>query len=125
MMVHVCMCRVCLKLFYLCREKEGKFGEELVIMAATQMTGLQFWQTYRAFAPELAKVARLVLGTTTTTCAAERNWSDYDFIHNKRRNRLTPERWVLSNVKFSQPLFIVAVVTCLLVHIYLHVLCEN
>ncbi len=76
----------------ICREKEGKFGEDLVIASGKQMTGLQFWQTYRAFAPELAKVARLVLGASTTTCAAERNWSDYDFIHNKRRNRLTPRR---------------------------------
>ena len=75
-----------------CREKDGKFGEELVIAASKHMPGLQFWQTYRAFAPELAKVARLVLGASTTTCAAERNWSDYDFIHNKRRNRLTPAR---------------------------------
>ena len=25
-------------------------------------------------------------------CACERNWSTYDFIHNKRRNRLTAAR---------------------------------
>ena len=59
-----------------------------------QMTGLMFWSTHRCFAPELARVARVVLGSATTTCAAERNWSDYDFIHNKKRNRLTSARYV-------------------------------
>ena len=57
------------------------------------MTGVLFWSTYRSFAPELAKVARVVLGSATTTCAAECNWSDFDFIHSIRRNRLTSARY--------------------------------
>jgi hypothetical protein len=28
----------------------------------------------------------------TSACSCERNWSAYDFIHNKRRNRLTTDR---------------------------------
>jgi len=43
----------------------------------------------------------------SSSSAAERNWSTYDFIHNKRRNRLTEERardlvYVHSNLTLLQ-----------------------
>ena len=41
----------------------------------------------------------------TSACACERNWSTYDYIHNKKRNRLDPSRaeklvYVFSNLRF-------------------------
>ena len=41
----------------------------------------------------------------TAACACERNWSTYDYIHNKKRNRLTADRAeklvnVFSNLRF-------------------------
>ena len=49
---------------------------------------------------------------TSRAGACERNWSAYDFIHSKKRNKLTPQRanglvFVFSNLrlmeKFKQP----------------------
>ncbi len=75
-----------------CREKDGLWGEKDVMKYAEEYTALEFWKAHRALGCELAKVALRVLGATSTSCAAERNWSDYDFIHSKRRNRLTSAR---------------------------------
>jgi hypothetical protein len=43
----------------------------------------------------------------TSSSAAERNWSTYDFIHSKKRNRLTEDRardlvYVHSNLRLVQ-----------------------
>ena len=45
----------------------------------------------------------------SSSSAAERNWSTYDFIHNRKRNRLTEARardlvYVHSNLKLLQKL---------------------
>ena len=62
--------------------------------------------------PELAKLAQRVTSMTFSAGACERNWSAYDFIHSKKRNKLTPQRandlvFVFSNLrlmaKFKQP----------------------
>ncbi len=37
-------------------------------------------------------VHSLLCGCVSSACSCERNWSSYDFIHNRRRNRLTPAR---------------------------------
>lgn len=62
--------------------------------------------------PELARVAQRVTSMTSSAGACERNWSAYDFIHSKKRNKLTPDRandlvFVFSNLrlmaKFKEP----------------------
>jgi hypothetical protein len=42
--------------------------------------------------PILAKVAKIVYSIPTSQAATERVWSYYDFIHSKRRNRLSVEK---------------------------------
>ncbi len=42
--------------------------------------------------PELQSVAQKVLSQISCASVCERNWSTYDFIHNKKRNRLQPDR---------------------------------
>jgi hypothetical protein len=37
-------------------------------------------------------VAQKVLSQISCTSACERNWNTYDFIHNKKRNHLRPDR---------------------------------
>ena len=37
-------------------------------------------------------MAITLLSQVSSACSCERNWSSYDFIHNRRRNRLTPAR---------------------------------
>ena len=51
-----------------------------------------FWRVHGYIAPDLAALATKILNLTVTTCAAERCWSTYDFIHNKRCNRLRKDR---------------------------------
>lgn len=62
--------------------------------------------------PTLSKVAQKVTAMTSGAGACERNLSAYDFIHCKKRNKLTPERandlvFVFSNLrlmkKFKDP----------------------
>lgn len=62
--------------------------------------------------PVLSKVAQKVTALSSSAGACERNWSAYDFIHCKKRNKLTPERandlvYVFSNLrlvkKFKEP----------------------
>jgi hypothetical protein len=42
--------------------------------------------------PELQSVAQKVLSQISCASMCERKWSTYDFIHNKKRNRLRPNR---------------------------------
>lgn len=49
-----------------------------------------WWLTYGSAAPELQSIAIRVLAQVASTGASERNWSDWDYIYTKRRNRMTP-----------------------------------
>ena len=48
----------------------------------------EWWITYGGQVEELQTVATRLLSLVGSSSAAERNWSAYDFIHSKRRNRL-------------------------------------
>ena len=62
--------------------------------------------------PALQFVAQRITAMVSSAGACERNWSSYDFIHSKKRNRLHADRandlvYVFSNVrlieKFNAP----------------------
>jgi len=62
--------------------------------------------------PLLAKVAKRVTSMASSAGACARNWSSYEFIHSKKRNKLSLERandlvFVFSNLRlmarFNQP----------------------
>jgi hypothetical protein len=74
------------------RAGEGIFGSEDAVEDAPCMPAHQWWETYGGGHPELQKLAMLVLSQVSSACSCERAWSAYDFIHNKRRNRLTAAR---------------------------------
>jgi hypothetical protein len=74
------------------RNREGEFGDEDAMSDADSMPAWQWWQMYGEGHPELQKVAMRVLAQVTSACSCERAWSTYDFIHNKRRNRLRQDR---------------------------------
>jgi len=56
------------------------------------MPGWKFWQQWGQQVLELQTVGVTVLSQCSAASACERNWSTYDFIHSKKRNRLTPQR---------------------------------
>ncbi|KAL0213977.1 hypothetical protein P9112_006161 [Eukaryota sp. TZLM1-RC] len=56
------------------------------------MSPAHWWTLYGGDTLELAKVAGNVLSCVVSASAYERCWSIFDFIYNKRGNRLTTER---------------------------------
>ena len=72
--------------------KEGDFGDPMVIDLKDEMASYQWWVMHGGVYPELQKVAVRVSAMISGAGACERNWSAYDFVHSKKRNRLDPAR---------------------------------
>ncbi|ESN90190.1 hypothetical protein HELRODRAFT_182681, partial [Helobdella robusta] len=70
------------------RARQGVFGRPMAIAAAKTMPGHKWWMSFGAQTPELQKIAVRVLSQVTSAGSCERNWSTFDFIHTKKRNRL-------------------------------------
>ena len=51
-----------------------------------------WWREYGIQTFELQHIATRVLSVAASSGSCERNWSAYDFIHTKRRNRLKASR---------------------------------
>lgn len=60
--------------------------------SASEVPAWQWWHIHGTCAGYLQKVAMRVLAQPSSSSACEQNWSTFDFIHNKRRNRLQPQR---------------------------------
>lgn len=73
-------------------ERTDRFENPERWKAAGTMDPHTWWRNWRHAAPELSRVAVLVLGLPATAAACERNWSSFKFLHSEARNRLTPER---------------------------------
>lgn len=74
------------------RAREGEFGCADAVADADSMPAHQWWDMYGGKHPELQRVAIRLLSQVSSACSCERSWSAYDFIHNRRRNRLTASR---------------------------------
>lgn len=86
------------------RQGLGVFGRPMAKAAAKTTPAYKWWLSYGGGAPLLQQVAVKVLGQVTSACACERNWSTFDFVHNKRRNKLKASRasdlvYVFSNLR--------------------------
>jgi len=51
-----------------------------------------WWESYGGEGKELQKVAMKILSLTCSATGCERNWSTFDQVHTKRRNRLEQQR---------------------------------
>jgi hypothetical protein len=74
------------------RAGHGLFSRPMAEAAAKEMPAFRWWLAFGAHVPELQKVAVRVLSQVTSSSASERNWSTFDFIHTKKRNRLHCKR---------------------------------
>jgi hypothetical protein len=74
------------------RAKEKHFARPAAKNDAGDLPGHQWWEVHGNAHPQLQEVAIKVLSQPVSACSCERNWSDYDFIHNRRRHRLTADR---------------------------------
>ncbi len=77
------------------RRQKGLWGSALAQKLHDVPDQLALWEAFGGImAPELKKLAFKMLSLGCTTSAAERNFKDFAFVHDKKRNRLTNDRWV-------------------------------
>lgn len=82
------------------RNAEGDFGRVTAINDRSSMLPDEWWLTYGCSAPNLQKLAIRVLSQTCSASGCERNWSLFEHIHSKKRNRL--EHQVMNDIAYVQ-----------------------
>ncbi|KAL5790169.1 hypothetical protein ACOSQ2_005057 [Xanthoceras sorbifolium] len=84
--------------------KEGTFRLQLAISGCKNNTQdydpASWWSNYGGQTPNLQFVAKRILNLTTSSSGCERNWSTFEGIHTKKRNRLDVSR--LNNLVYIQ-----------------------
>ncbi|KAL5793401.1 hypothetical protein ACOSP7_001995 [Xanthoceras sorbifolium] len=92
------------------REKEGSFNKSFVEKGCERnnesYNPATWWATYGGRIPNLQRMAIRILSLTTSSSGCERNWSTFEGIHTKKRNRLDVSRlnnpvYVQFNAKLS------------------------
>ena len=73
-------------------ELQGTFSKPVVQRQIKTCAGYMWWQQYGSGCPTLQWLATRILAQTTSAAAAESAWSEFDFVFNRRRNRLGKER---------------------------------
>ncbi|XP_038680576.1 uncharacterized protein LOC119981502 isoform X1 [Tripterygium wilfordii] len=88
------------------RKKQGLFGYENAKRSVSKRSPVDWWINFGDEVPELQKFAIKVLGLTCSSSACERNWSTFNQVHTKKRNRLTTKKmndlvYILYNKKLK------------------------
>lgn len=84
-------------------KKRACFGKALAISSQGKMSPLDWWDAYGGDASDLQLFAKRLLGLCASSSGCERNWSTFEFIHSKRRNRLEHQRLNdLVYIKYNQ-----------------------
>eukprot|EP00955_Chlamydomonas_euryale_P061656 358130-Chlamydomonas_euryale.AAC.1 len=76
------------------QHKEGVFcgTNELMWTAARTMPACKWWYEFARGSKKLRAVALRVLSTCMSSGGLEQSWSNFDFIHTDKRNKLTSQR---------------------------------
>ncbi|KAL4561520.1 hypothetical protein LXL04_033687 [Taraxacum kok-saghyz] len=74
------------------REAVGTFGRASAIASRTTMRPDEWWRLFGGDVPMLQKFAIRILSQTASSSGCERNWSVFERIHTKKRNRLEHQR---------------------------------
>nr|KYP42470.1 hypothetical protein KK1_036105 [Cajanus cajan] len=83
----------------------GMFGSTTTIAMRGKVAPAQWWQMYGLDTPYLQQLAIRILSLTCSASRYERNWSIFEQVHTKRRNRLEHKRLHdLVFVKYNQAL---------------------
>ncbi|KAK2433551.1 hypothetical protein QL285_018808 [Trifolium repens] len=83
------------------------FGSEYAKKARTTMHPAQWWDMFGDYTPELKRFAIRVLSLTCSSSGCERNWSAFEMVHTKKRNRLHQKRmndlvYVMANMRLTK-----------------------
>ncbi|XP_028753001.1 uncharacterized protein LOC114712623 [Neltuma alba] len=74
------------------KSAKGLFGRSMAIDTRNKKQPALWWESYGGEGKELQKIAMRILSLTCSATGCERNWSTFDQIHTKRRNRLEQQR---------------------------------
>ncbi|KAK8941281.1 hypothetical protein KSP39_PZI010745 [Platanthera zijinensis] len=74
------------------RNAEGLFGMQFAVRHRKTKSPAEWWQSYGADTPDLNKFAVKILSLTCSSSGCERNWSFFEHVHCKKRNRLPQQR---------------------------------
>ncbi|XP_065865459.1 uncharacterized protein [Euphorbia lathyris] len=101
-------------------DEQDKIGEQLILYQNSSndlfrmkmsirhrdtVSPVAWWETYGSCTPQLQKFALKVLGLTCSASGCERNWSTFENVHTKKRNRLAQTRMNdLVYVKYNRAL---------------------
>ncbi|XP_025692958.1 uncharacterized protein [Arachis hypogaea] len=83
----------------------GLFGSDFAKSQRKKISPAFWWRTYGHEAPNMRDLAIKILSLTCSASGCERNWSIFEHIHTKKRNRLDHERMEsLVFIKYNQQL---------------------
>ncbi|XP_042466180.1 uncharacterized protein LOC122048713 [Zingiber officinale] len=74
------------------RMEKGLFGIENAIRSRNTKSPADWWHSFGDDCPELQRFSIRVLSLTCSSSGCERNWSTFEMVHSKRRNRLAQKR---------------------------------
>ncbi|XP_049933409.1 uncharacterized protein LOC126410009 [Nymphaea colorata] len=85
----------------------GTMARDTAVRCRTTMRPDLWWERFGPDCPELRKLAIRILSQTCSATGCERNWSVFQHIHSKKRNRLEHKRlndlvYVRYNMKLRQ-----------------------
>ncbi|XP_027177656.1 uncharacterized protein LOC113776795 [Coffea eugenioides] len=89
------------------RHANGLFGHENAVLTRNKKSPADWWESYGDECPELKNFAIRILSLTCSSSGCERNWSAFELVHSKRRNRLAQKRmndlvFVMYNLKLRE-----------------------
>ncbi|XP_058208236.1 uncharacterized protein LOC131321250 [Rhododendron vialii] len=70
----------------------GMFGIDMAVITRENKQPGLWWESYGGCCKELQELATRVLSLTCSATGCERNWSTFQHIHSKKRNRLEAQR---------------------------------
>ncbi|CAA7060169.1 unnamed protein product [Microthlaspi erraticum] len=73
-------------------EREGSFSREIALTCSKTTRPDEWWKLFGFDIPDLQKLAIRILSQTASSSGCERNWSVFERIHTKKRNRLEHQR---------------------------------
>ncbi|VFQ93966.1 unnamed protein product [Cuscuta campestris] len=70
----------------------GSFAKQLAINQQKTKSPIDWWDAFGGFTIELQTLAKRIIGLCCTSSGCKRNWSTFEHIHSKKRNRLEHKR---------------------------------
>ncbi|XP_075658935.1 uncharacterized protein LOC142628782 [Castanea sativa] len=75
-----------------CKKSIGDFGTSLAIRQRERLNPVSWWEQFGLGALDLQSFVIRVLSQCCSATGCERNWSTFEYVHSKKRNRLEHKR---------------------------------